>query len=278
MKNGLYIVATPIGNLGDMSPRAVETLKAAGIIACEDTRVTKKLFSLVGIGLNKTFITLHDHNEEAQSQKIIDFIKNGEVVAQVSDAGSPLISDPGFKLIRRCREEGLYITTLPGCCALICALQLSGLPTNRFMFAGFIPNREKARQDLFRRYKNLDATLIFYETASRIVKTLTAAEEIFGGRDMAVAREITKMYEDCRSGTAAELIAHFEANEPKGEMVLMIAPSDEELPADIDVEALLREKMAETSLKSAVKSLVETYGLNKNEVYEQALRIKNEQR
>lgn len=278
MKNGLYIVATPIGNLGDMSPRAVETLKAAGIIACEDTRVTKKLFSLMSIGLNKTFITLHDHNEEAQSQKIIDFIKNGEVVAQVSDAGSPLISDPGFKLIRRCREEGLYITTLPGCCALICALQLSGLPTNRFMFAGFIPNREKARQDLFRRYKNLDATLIFYETASRIVKTLTAAEEIFGGRDMAVAREITKMYEDCRSGTAAELIAHFEANEPKGEMVLMIAPSDEELPADIDVEALLREKMAETSLKSAVKSLVETYGLNKNEVYEQALRIKNEQR
>lgn len=278
MKNGLYIVATPIGNLGDMSPRAVETLKAAGIIACEDTRVTKKLFSLMGIGLNKTFITLHDHNEEAQSQKIIDFIKNGEVVAQVSDAGSPLISDPGFKLIRRCREEGLYITTLPGCCALICALQLSGLPTNRFMFAGFIPNREKARQDLFRRYKNLDATLIFYETASRIVKTLTAAEEIFGGRDMAVAREITKMYEDCRSGTAAELIAHFEANEPKGEMVLMIAPSDEELPADIDVESLLREKMAETSLKSAVKSLVETYGLNKNEVYEQALRIKNEQR
>lgn len=278
MKNGLYIVATPIGNLGDMSPRAVETLKAAGIIACEDTRVTKKLFSLMGIGLNKTFITLHDHNEEVQSQKIIDFIKNGEVVAQVSDAGSPLISDPGFKLIRRCREEGLYITTLPGCCALICALQLSGLPTNRFMFAGFIPNREKARQDLFRRYKNLDATLIFYETASRIVKTLTAAEEIFGGRDMAVAREITKMYEDCRSGTAAELIAHFEANEPKGEMVLMIAPSDEELPADIDVESLLREKMAETSLKSAVKSLVETYGLNKNEVYEQALRIKNEQR
>ena len=278
MKNGLYIVATPIGNLGDMSPRAAETLKTAGIIACEDTRVTKKLFSLLGIGLNKTFVTLHDHNEEAQSQKIIDFIKNGEVVAQVSDAGSPLISDPGFKLIRRCREEGLYVTTLPGCCALICALQLSGLPTNRFMFAGFIPNREKARQDLFLRYKSLDATLIFYETASRIVKTLVAAGEVFGGRDMAVAREITKMYEDCRSGTAAELIAHFEANEPKGEMVLMIAPSDEELPVDIDVEALLREKMAETSLKSAVKSLVETYGLNKNEVYELALRIKNEQR
>ena len=278
MKNGLYIVATPIGNLGDMPPRAAETLKAAGIIACEDTRVTKKLFSLLGIGLNKTFVTLHDHNEEAQSQKIIDFIKNGEVVAQVSDAGSPLISDPGFKLIRRCRDEGLYVTTLPGCCALICALQLSGLPTNRFMFAGFIPNREKARQDLFRRYKSLDATLIFYETASRIVKTLVAAGEVFGGRDMAVAREITKMYEDCRSGTAAELIAHFEANEPKGEMVLMIAPSDKELPVDIDVEALLREKMAETSLKSAVKSLVETYGLNKNEVYELALRIKNEQR
>lgn len=279
MKNGIYIVATPIGNISDISERACAVLREADVIACEDTRVAKKLFSLLGIpSVSKIFFKLEDHTEAAQAGKLVELAAAGKSIALTSDAGSPLISDPGYKVVRRCQEAGVYVCAIPGPCALICALQLSGLPTNRFMFAGFIPNREKARQDLFRRYKNLDATLIFYETASRIVKTLTAAEEIFGGRDMAVAREITKMYEDCRSGTAAELIAHFEANEPKGEMVLMIAPSDEELPADIDVEALLREKMAETSLKSAVKSLVETYGLNKNEVYEQALRIKNEQR
>lgn len=277
MKNGLYVVATPIGNLGDISSRAIETLKSANIIACEDTRITKKLFSLLGIGLNKVFITLHDHNEEQQTNKIIELIKSGECVAQVSDAGSPLISDPGFKLIRRCREENIYITTIPGCCALICALQLSGLPTNKFMFAGFIPNKEKARQDLLSQYKNLDATLVFYETSTRIVKTLTAAADVFGNREMAVAREISKIYEDCQNGTAQELIEYFTNNEPKGEMVLMIAPASEEEKEIPDIQNLLKEKMQKSSLKSAVKEIVETYGLNKNEVYEQALRIKNEQ-
>lgn len=277
MKNGLYVVATPIGNLGDISSRAIETLKSANIIACEDTRITKKLFSLLGIGLNKVFITIHDHNEEQQTNKIIELIKSGECVAQVSDAGSPLISDPGFKLIRRCREENIYITTIPGCCALICALQLSGLPTNKFMFAGFIPNKEKARQDLLSQYKNLDATLVFYETSTRIVKTLTAAANVFGNREMAVAREISKIYEDCQNGTAQELIEYFTDNEPKGEMVLMIAPASEEEKEIPDIQNLLKEKMQKSSLKSAVKEIVETYGLNKNEVYEQALRIKNEQ-
>lgn len=277
MKNGLYIVATPIGNLGDISPRAIAVLQEADVIACEDSRVTKKLFSLLGISLHKTFITLHDHNEDEQAQKIIDLINEGKAVAQVSDAGSPLISDPGYKLIKRCRAAGVYITTLPGCCALISALQLSGLPTNRFMFVGFIPNKDKARQDLFKKYQNLDSTLIFYETAPRIIKTLTAAKEIFGHREMAVAREISKVYEECLSGSAEELIAHFNTAEPKGEMVFMVAPAEENAAPEIDLEVLLREKLAESSLKSAVKEIVETYGLNKNDVYEQALRIKNEQ-
>ena len=163
MKNGLYIIATPIGNLGDISARAVETLKEAPVIACEDTRVTKKLFSLLGISLKKTFITLHDHNEDEQVQKLIDAVQNEQqAVALVSDAGSPLISDPGYKLIRRCREQGVYITVLPGACALICALQLSGLPTNKFMFAGFIPNKDKARIELFKSYAALDATVVYY--------------------------------------------------------------------------------------------------------------------
>ena len=210
MKNGLYIIATPIGNLGDISARAVETLKEAPIIACEDTRVTKKLFSLLGVSLKKTFITLHDHNEDEQAQKLIDAVQNGrQAVALVSDAGSPLISDPGYKLIRRCREQGIYITVLPGACALICALQLSGLPTNKFMFAGFIPNKDKARIELFKSYAELDATVVYYETAQRILKTLAAAKDVFGGRELAVVREISKLYEECLNGTAEELTAYF---------------------------------------------------------------------
>ena len=276
MKNGLYIVATPIGNLGDMSPRAIEVLKEADVVACEDTRVTKKLFSLLGISLHKTFITLHDHNEDEQAQKIIDCVLAGQSVAQVSDAGSPLISDPGYKLIKKCKEAGIYITTLPGCCALISALQLSGLPTNRFMFVGFIPNKDKARTDLFAKYKNLDATLIFYETAPRLLKTLTVAKDVFGNREMSVAREISKVYEECQTASAEDLIEFYTQNPPKGEMVFMVAPAaEEENQQEIDLDAVLKDKLAKVSLKTAVKEIVETYGLNKNEVYEQALRIKN---
>lgn len=276
MKNGLYIVATPIGNLGDISSRAIEVLKEADVIACEDSRVTKKLFSLLGISLHKTFITLHDHNEDEQAQKIIDCVLAGQSVAQVSDAGSPLISDPGYKLIKKCKQAGIYITTLPGCCALISALQLSGLPTNRFMFVGFIPNKDKARADLFAKYKNLDATLIFYETAPRLLKTLNAAKDVFGNREMSVAREISKVYEECQTASAEDLIEFYTQNPPKGEMVFMVAPSDEEEnQQEIDLDTILKDKLKEVSLKTAVKEVVETYGLNKNEVYEQALRIKN---
>lgn len=279
MKSGLYIVATPIGNLGDISPRAVETLSEADVIACEDTRISKKLLSLLGVNLNKTFLTLHDHNESERLQQIISLItEEGKSVALISDAGSPLISDPGYKLIRECRRHGVAVTTLPGCCALICALQLSGLPTNRFMFAGFIPNKDKARAETFSSVKDIDATIVFYETANRIVKTLAVAAEVFGGRELAVAREITKMYEECLNGTAEELIEHFSKQEPRGEMVLMISPPDKtEKISETDVEALLREKLKNMSVKSAVRDLVDSRGLNKNEVYELALKIKDEQ-
>lgn len=275
MKNGLYIVATPIGNLSDISSRAIETLSQADIIACEDSRVTKKLFSLLGISLQKTFITLHDHNEEDRAQIIIDYIKEGKSVAQVSDAGSPLISDPGYKLIKECKKQDIFITTIPGCCALISALQLSGLPTNKFMFAGFIPNKEKARKELFEKYKNLDATLIFYETAQRIEKSLIAALEVFGNREMSVAREISKIYEECLTASAEELLHHFRENEPKGEMVFMVSPADKEESLNMDLDEILIQKMQNMSLKMAVKEVVEEYHLNKNEVYEKALQIKN---
>lgn len=275
MKNGIYVVATPIGNLGDITDRAKEILAAAEVIACEDTRVTKKLFSLLGLPLNKTFIRLEDHNEDAQTDRLLE-LAGTQIVAQVSDAGSPLISDPGYKLVNRARQAGIDVFALPGPCALICALQLSGLPTNSFMFAGFIPNKDKARSDLFNKLKGIDTTLVFYETANRIVKTLTAAVPVFGNRKMAVAREITKVYEECVNGTADELLNHFGTHEPKGEMVLMVAPPVQNPVAEIDLERVLKEELKQNSVKTAVKNVVELYGLNKNEVYNLALRLKNE--
>ncbi|MEI3549348.1 MAG: 16S rRNA (cytidine(1402)-2'-O)-methyltransferase [Alphaproteobacteria bacterium] len=278
MQNGLYIVATPIGNLGDLSPRAAETLANADVIACEDTRIAKKLFALLNISTaGKKFIVYQNYNEEDEAQNIINLaVNDGKSIALVSDAGSPLISDPGYRLVRKAREQNVFVTVLPGCCALVCALQLSGLPTNRFLFAGFIPNKDKARADTLKEVRDTKATIVFYETAQRIVKTLTAAAEIFGNREMAVAREISKVYEECVNGTAAELIEHFSAKDPKGEMVLMIAPAAEKDFSDLDIASLLRQKMAEMPLKSAVKEMVSAYGLNKNEIYELALKIKNE--
>ena len=277
MNNGLYVVATPIGNLDDISKRALEVLTQADVIACEDTRVTRKLFTLLSLDANKPFITYQDHNEEQQAQKLIDLINEGKSLALVSDAGSPLISDPGYKLVRKCREQSVKVWTVPGCCAVISALQLSGLPTNRFMFAGFIPNKEKAREDLFKELCEINSTLVFYETAQRIEKTLNVAQKYFQNREIAIAREITKLYEECLNGTAEELILHFENNPPKGEMVLMVAPPDEPSTADLDVEALLKEKLNKMTLKSAVKEIADTYHLNKNNVYELALKLKNDQ-
>ena len=276
MKKGLYIVATPIGNLSDISERAKNTLSECEVIACEDTRVTKKLFSLLNISLKKLFIPLHDHNEEEQSQTIIDLINEGKTIALVSDAGSPLISDPGYKLVHKLKQEGIYICTIPGACAIISALQLSALPTNRFMFAGFIPNKEKARKDLFSELKNINTTLVFYETAPRILKTLEAAKEVFGERTVSVAREITKLYEECHTGTIDSLIEIFSQKEPKGEMVFMVAPPLDK-KEDIDLEKVIKTKLKTLSLKTAVQEIVTEYGVNKNEVYEQALKIKNEQ-
>lgn len=277
MKKGLYIVATPIGNIADISERGKMLLAEADVIACEDTRVTKKLLGLLNISLSgKKFVMLHDHNEQDKAQEIIDYVNSGLMVVQVSDAGSPLISDPGYKLVRRCREQNVPFTVVPGCCAIICALQMSGLPTNRFMFAGFIPNKDKARSDLFRELAPVNTTLVFYETAPRLLKTLNAAGEIFKDREFAVAREITKIYEECQAGSAEELIAHFEENPPKGEIVFMVAPPAETSTREIDLEAVLTDKMSKMPLKSAVAECVKEYGLNKNEVYRLAVKLKNE--
>lgn len=272
----LFVVATPIGNLQDISARAVSVLNAAKIIACEDTRVTKKLFSLLGIALNKEFICYQNYNEEDKAQFIVDLIKNGNDVALVSDAGSPLISDPGYKLVSLCRKQGVKVCPIPGASAIICALQLSGLPTNRFMFAGFIPNKGKARFDLFNELKDIDTTLVFYETAPRLLKTLQVAAEVFNSREIAVVREISKLYEEAQNGTAEELINHFTQNPPKGEMVLVVAPpKTQENKSAIDVEQMLCQALESMSLKSAVAEVALKTGISKKEIYDKALELKN---
>ncbi|MBP5215630.1 MAG: 16S rRNA (cytidine(1402)-2'-O)-methyltransferase [Alphaproteobacteria bacterium] len=276
LRNGLYIIATPIGNLQDISARAIEILRQVDVVACEDTRVSKKLFSLLGIGLQKKFITYEDHSEDKQAQKLIDIINENKSVALISDAGSPLISDPGYKLVRKCREQDVYVTAVPGACAVITALQLSGLPTNRFMFAGFVPNKEKARKDLFCELKDIDTTLVFYETAPRLLKTLGVMSEVFAKREIAAAREITKLYEEVVNGDAETVMAHFEENEPRGEFVLMVAPPQAKNESAENLRQILAERLKTTSLKTAVKEVCSEFNISKNEVYALALELKDE--
>lgn len=278
MKSGLYIVASPIGNLEDISTRAIQVLNDADVIACEDSRVTKKLFSLLGISCKKIFITYHNYNEDEQSQLLLDYLNQDKSVALISDAGSPLISDPGYKIVRKCKELGIYVTSIPGCCAIITALQISGLPTNQFMFAGFVPNKEKARIDFFDKLKHIPVTIVVYETAQRLLKTLNVMKNLFENREISIARELTKIYEECINGTADELIAHYTEKTPKGEIVIMISPClENNTNDDVNLEAIIREKLSISPLKSVVKDIVAIYGFNKNEVYDLALRIKNEQ-
>lgn len=277
LRNGLYVIATPIGNLRDISPRAIDILQEAEIIACEDSRITKKLFSLLGITLKKQFIAYEDHSEEKKAQSLIDLIEEGNAVALVSDAGSPLISDPGYKLVHLCRKNDIYVTVIPGPCAVVCALQLSGLPTNRFMFAGFIPNKDKARMDLFAELKDIQTTLVFYETAPRLLKTLKQADSFFANRAVAVIREMTKMYEQTVNGTCIELLEYFSKNEPKGEFVIVVAPPEKKENNLQDIRQLLAERLQQTSLKTVVKEISQEFKLNKNDVYNMALEMKDEQ-
>ena len=272
----LYIVATPIGNLSDISIRAKEVLSCVPVVAAEDSRNTKKLFSLIGITCNKKFIAYEDHFEQEKVQEIINIIKNGNDVALVSDAGSPLISDPGYKLVRECHKQGIKVTTIPGCCAVISALQMSGIPTNRFMFAGFVPNKDKARFDFFNDLKNINSTIVVYETAIRLLKTLKTIKELMPNREISIVREITKMYEECINGTIEEVCIQIENSPIKGEIVLVIAPClEEEKLEDIDIEKILIEELKESTLKDAVKKVSDTYKLKKSDVYEKALKIKN---
>jgi 16S rRNA (cytidine1402-2'-O)-methyltransferase len=269
---GLYIVATPIGNLGDVTLRAIETLRGVCVIACEDTRVTGKLLRHLGIKVR--MVRYDDHASEADRQRLVETMQ-AEPVALVSDAGTPLVSDPGYRLVREARAAGVAITSLPGPSAAIVALTLSGLPSGRFLFAGFLPGKAKARADALAELSGVPATLVFYETAPRLLDSLAAIGNALPGREVAVARELTKRFEECRTGSAAELAAHYAAHPAKGEIVLLVGPPGEaEPPGEADVDALLKAALEKTKPSQAAAEVARLTGLDRKTLYARALELR----
>jgi 16S rRNA (cytidine1402-2'-O)-methyltransferase len=267
---GLYIVATPIGNLGDITLRAIEVLRAVSAIACEDTRVTGKLLNHLGI--KKRMVRYDDHADAGARDRLLAMMRE-EPVALVSDAGTPLVSDPGYRLVRAAREEGIMVTSLPGASAAVVALTLSGLPNDRFLFAGFLPNKVKAREDVLRELSAVPATLMFYETAPRLLDALAAIATVLPGREVAVARELTKRFEECRHGSPEAIAEHYAAHPPKGEIVLLVAPPSDE-PGDFDADTLLREALADEKPSQAASRVAKATGLDRKTLYARALELK----
>ena len=224
MSGTLYVVGTPVGNLGDITLRALETLKAVDAVACEDTRHTGKL--LAHFQIDKPMVSLHDHNERARTPQLLDRLKAGESVALVSDGGTPLVSDPGWLVVHEAIKAGIPVSWIPGPAALIGGLVLSGLPTDRFVFEGFLPIKPGARRKRLEALKAETRTVVVYESPHRILKTLAEIRDVLGDIPIACARELTKMFEEVRRGTASELLAHFEQKAPKGEFVIVLKPAD----------------------------------------------------
>lgn len=254
-----------------MTRRAVATLERCDVIACEDTRVTAKL--LRHLEVSKPLWRYDDHSDEATRSNLLAAMQN-RAVALVSDAGTPLVSDPGYRLVREARAAGVAITSLPGPSAPIVALTLSGLPSDRFLFAGFLPQKDKARADALRELASVPATLLFFETAPRLVKSLNAIAQVLPGREVAVARELTKIYEECRSGTPEDLAIHYEAHPPRGEIVLMIGPPVAAAPDSDDADEMLREALQDMKPSQAAAQVAKATGLDRKMLYARALELK----
>ena len=271
LEAGLYIVATPIGNLGDVTRRAADVLARCDAVACEDTRVAGKL--LKHLGISKPLWRYDDHADDNARARLLDKMR-GEAVALVSDAGTPLVSDPGYRLVREARAAGISVTSLPGPSAPVVALTLSGLPNDRFLFAGFLPAKDKARAEVLAEFAGVRTTLVFFETAPRLAKSLEAIGELLPGREVAVARELTKLYEECRTGSAGELAAHYEAHPPRGEIVLLIGPPGETEASAEDADILLREALGRLKPSHAAAEVAKATGLDRKALYARALELK----
>ncbi len=272
---GLYLIATPIGNAGDITLRALQILKSADIIACEDTRVTSKLLAIHGVF--KPLKPYHEHNAGRVRPDFIKRLKNGETVALVSDAGTPLISDPGYGLLQACISEGIFVTALPGPSSALTALVLSGLPTNRFLFAGFPPSRSGGRRKVYRELASVPASLIFMESPRRLAAALADMLEILGPRHAAIGRELTKKFEEVRRGPLSELAAHYKAEgAPKGEVTIVVAPPEKDnreiAPEDLDNK--LRKALRGASVRDAATKISFETGLPRSRLYERALELK----
>jgi 16S rRNA (cytidine1402-2'-O)-methyltransferase len=266
LAGGLYLVATPIGNLGDVSLRSLAVLRAADRIYCEDSRVTARL--LARYGIRTPLQTYYDHNAEAIRPIVLAALRRGERVALVSDAGTPLVSDPGYKLVRAAIAENLPVTAAPGPSAALTALILSGLPPDAFLFAGFLPRQQVARRQALARWAALEATLIFYEAPSRLAASLTDISEILGSRQAAVARELTKLHEEVRRGRLADLAGHYrQIGPPRGEIVVVVGPPEPILPDSGEVDLRLRAALAETGVRDAAAKLAAETGLPRAELY-----------
>jgi 16S rRNA (cytidine1402-2'-O)-methyltransferase len=271
------VVATPIGNLRDITLRALETLAAADVVACEDTRVTRKLFDHYGIAT--PMMPYHDHNAETARPKILDLLAAGKSVALVSDAGTPLISDPGFKLVREACAGGHRVTAAPGASAALMALSVAGLPTDRFFFEGFLPAKEVARRARIAELARIPATLVLFESGPRIAAALGELAAGLGAREAAICRELTKLHEEVRRGDLAALAADYAAGaETRGEFVLVIAPpAPAEQPSAAEIDALLRAALARTTLKEAVAEVAAATGEPRRAVYSRALELAKDQ-
>src|SRR3989440_8332900 len=273
---GLYLVATPIGNLRDITLRALEILAGADLVACEDTRVSRKLFD--HYGLSTPLIAYHDHNADTARPKILDKLAAGGAVALVSDAGTPLISDPGYRLVRAAAAAGHPVTAAPGPSAALMALTVAGLPTDRFFFDGFLPAKETARRARIAEIKRIPATLVLFETGPRIADALADLAAGLGPREAALCRELTKLYEEVRRGDLATLARETaQADEPRGEMVIVVAPPEREREVTaVDLDALLREALDRLSVKEAVAEVAAVTGESRREVYQRALALTKE--
>ncbi|WP_299010505.1 16S rRNA (cytidine(1402)-2'-O)-methyltransferase [uncultured Caulobacter sp.] len=269
---GLYLVATPIGNLRDITLRALDVLTGCDVLLAEDTRVTGKLLSAYGI---RTRLERHDeHVAERTIPGILERLEAGERVALVSDAGTPTVSDPGYRLAREAIAAGHAVIPIPGASAALAALTLAGLPTDRFLFAGFPPPKSAARRTFLEEFANVRATLIFYEGASRVAGSLADMAAVFGPRPAAVCRELTKLYETCVRGSLAELAADPRFDAPKGEIVILVGPGVEKAASADDVDAALREALSRLPLGEAASEVAKAFGLSRKDLYRQALALK----
>ena len=275
LEPGLYVVSTPIGNLRDITLRALDVLAQAEVVLCEDTRVTGKLMH--AYGLKQKLIRYDEHEAEAARPRVLAALARGERVALVSDAGTPLISDPGYRLVREAAAHGHRVFPIPGASALLAGLAAAGLPTDRFVFAGFPPPKSAGRRAMFEELKPVRATLVFYEGISRTADCLADMAAVFGERPAAVARELTKLHETILRGTLGQLAADPRLQAPKGEIVILVGPGEQEAATEQDADTALAEALTRMGPADAASEVAKALGLNRRELYRRALELKGEE-